>query len=163
MVDNIERTAEFSDSGIYRYTLGRRWGLPGHGAVCWIMLNPSTADADQDDPTIRRCMNFSESWGYEAMVVVNLFALRTPHPQVLKAYAGDPVGPLNDEKIWMYAKASALVVAAWGEHGTYRNRSGEVRQLLMDHDVDLYALRRSKSGQPSHPLYLPGDLTPSPL
>lgn len=158
----IERSAAMSPDGVYRYTLGRKWADPVGGAVCWIMLNPSTADAEQDDPTIRRCMNFSESWGYDSLIVVNLFAFRATKPADMKA-AADPIGPQNDDAIWLAAKSCAIAVAAWGEHGKHRNRAGAVRQLLIDHGVPLYYLDRSGSGQPKHPLYLPGDLTPKRL
>lgn len=79
----MERAAEFSGCGRYRYSLRRRWADGGPPA-CWIMLNPSTADAEKDAPTIRRCIGFSKAWGHNALVVVNLFALRSTDPTALR-------------------------------------------------------------------------------
>lgn len=157
-MDQIERAASISGDGMYRWTLERRWGEPTP-FVMWIMLNPSTADADKDDPTIRRCMSYSKAWGYGAMGVVNLFAFRATSPADMKA-AADPVGPDNNATILVNAIRASKVIAAWGSHGTFRGRSGEVRQLLMSRGVPLYCLERSKDGQPKHPLYLKGDLQP---
>lgn len=155
-----ERSAELSPDGVYRYRLDRGRRDAG-GNVCWIMLNPSTADAEQDDPTIRRCWGFTGQWGQSSLTVVNLFAYRATSPKDMKQ-AADPVGPENDRYIIEAVNSPDVVavVAAWGEHGKFRNRAGEVRQLLADHNVPLYCLERSKSGQPKHPLYLRGDLTP---
>lgn len=160
--DAIERGAEISADGQYRYLLTRRWAPKEAGTVCWLMLNPSTADASQDDNTIRRCMTFSESWGYDAMCVVNLFAFRATAPAGMKI-ALDPVGPENDAAILAATIKSAITVAAWGNHGKFRNRAGEVRQLLMYHKIPLYCLERTagRTGQPKHPLYLKGDLSPT--
>jgi hypothetical protein len=93
------------------------------------------------------------------MVVVNLFAFRSTDPSDLKL-AHDPVGPENDAHIRREAMLSDAVICAWGQHGTYRGRSGEVRQMLMSAGIKLHCLRRSKSGQPAHPLYLPAHLSP---
>src|SRR5688500_11357729 len=103
--------AVFDRSGRYRYRLWRRWG--DGGAVAFVMLNPSTADAERDDPTIRRCGGFARAWGFGSMVVVNLFALRSSDPQRLRR-ARDPVGRENDRHIIDVTGTSDAVVLAWG-------------------------------------------------
>ena len=95
-------TATFSPCRKYRYTLGRIWNEKAPTA-CWILLNPSTADERQLDPTLRRCVGFSRAWGFGSMVVVNIFAFRSPYPSNMYA-ALDPVGPKNDQHIRRMAK-----------------------------------------------------------
>jgi hypothetical protein len=119
------------------------------------MLNPSTADAVRDDPTIRRCIGFAKAWGAGGMVVVNLFAYRASSPRILFA-AEDPVGPQNDRHLLrVLSRAGQVVVAAWGSHGSYRDRDAEVLQLLMRRRIHIECLGRTADGQPRHPLYLP--------
>jgi len=146
----VLRTALFSPCGRFRYLLSRRWDT-GRGTVLWIMLNPSTADAERDDPTIRRCIGFSRLWGFGAMEAVNLFALRATDPREL-GRADDPVGPLNDRHIADAAAGAAAVIAAWGAHPLAASRTGEVRPLLPG---SVRCLGRTASGAPRHPLYTP--------
>lgn len=105
------RGALISECGLYRYRLWRRWGIGPHAT--WIMLNPSTADADLDDPTIRRCIGFARAWGFSAIEVVNLFALRATNPRELGRSA-DPIGPDNDRHLSEAGRAAELRIAAWG-------------------------------------------------
>jgi hypothetical protein len=154
------RAAVISACGLYRYTLTRRWDGLG-GLINWIMLNPSTADASLDDPTIRRCVGFSKGWGYGAMVVTNLFAYRSTDPKAMKA-AGDPVGPENDSYVMEWARASARVVLAYGAHGGHRARDREVIRALDAAGVELFALGTTAAGHPVHPLYQPGAAVPVP-
>lgn len=151
--------------GAYRYRLVRRWGKPTPYPmpyVCWVMLNPSTADAEIDDATIRRCLVFSDAWGYGALEVVNLFALRSTDPRAL-AQADDPVGPRNDAMIMAAATpAEALVVCAWGTGGGLHARDQAVLRSLRDRFVRLHYLSLTKGGHPGHPLYLPKDSRPKP-
>jgi hypothetical protein len=142
----------------YRYRLWREWD-PALPRVAFIMLNPSTADASLDDPTIRRCIGFAKSWGFGSLEVANLFALRSPSPADLRR-AADPVGPENDAALAEVSGRAQLLVAAWGVHGTFLQRDAEVRRLLAA--VPLHSLRLTKSGHPAHPLYLPATLTPTP-
>lgn len=153
--------AILSDDGLYRYWLERRWG--DGAAVTFVMLNPSTADATQDDPTIRRCIGYAKAWGYNSLVVVNLYALRSTDPKGLWT-ADDPVGPDNNNWIQLAACgayiSNAPLVAAWGANAK-PNRVADVRSLSrMDR---LSALGLTKAGQPKHPLYLKADLRPVQL
>lgn len=141
----------------YRYRLVRRWS--NAPAVNWVMLNPSTADADHDDPTIRRCVGFAHRWGYGGIVVTNLFALRTPDPAQLLA-AAEPIGPDNDAYIEGAARECRDVLCAWGQHGAHRKRALHVTQLLNRAGARLLCLKLTNSMQPGHPLYLRGDLKP---
>ncbi|MFY8150301.1 MAG: DUF1643 domain-containing protein [Prochlorococcaceae cyanobacterium] len=143
----------FSPCRTYRYALWRRWE-PG-GCVLLVGLNPSTACETHDDPTIRRCIAFARSWGYGALCVANLFALRSRHPALLRRVA-DPVGPQNDAFLQQLAQRAELVVAAWGTQGTYLHRDAAVRRML----PQLHCLRLTRAGHPSHPLYLPAHLQP---
>lgn len=119
------------------------------------MLNPSTADGQFDDPTIRRCMKFTADWGYGGMHVVNLFALRATDPGELRE-AEDPIGPENDKTILSYAHWR--IVAAWGAHGGYRDRDKAVLEMLKNSELQYFGL--TKTGQPRHPLYIPGHYMP---
>ena len=143
--------AHISKCGNYRYELTRRWDddLPMLG---WIMLNPSTADASIDDPTIRRCIGFAKSWGFGSIMVTNLFALRATNPRELLSHP-DPVGPENDN--WLELQPQ-VTVAAWGAHKMAIERVDSVRHL------NLMCLGTTKSGAPKHPLYVPSSTTLEP-
>lgn len=151
------RTARLSACGRYRYLLTREWA-PGPTAT-FVMLNPSTADAEHDDATIRRCLGFSRAWGCGGLAVVNLYALRSTDPAALWI-ADDPVGPANDRHLVDAAACTdGPLVAAWGANA----RPGRIAAVLALPGMDrLTALAVTKAGQPRHPLYLPGGLTPQP-
>jgi hypothetical protein len=151
------RGACFSACGRYRYLLTRTWD-PDLPRICWIMLNPSTADAEKLDPTNRRCLRFSQAWGYGGMAVVNLFALRATNPGLLYE-SDDPCGPDNLRYLQEAASRAGSVMVAWGAHGTYRGQSEIVRALLSAMpDVTAYHLGLTKGGQPRHPLYVPAQI-----
>ena len=152
-------SATFSPCRRYRYTLTRE-GLGGRGTVCWLMLNPSTADADVNDPTIRRCIDFTQRWGYGKLLVLNLYAYRATDPAELLRCA-DPCGPDNDRVITELAPACDLTVCAWGAHPMAPPRARAVEELLGP-DVPLWCLSWTKEGEPRHPLYLPAALDPEP-
>ena len=141
--------AEFSDCGRYRYKLWRTWD-DARPPVLFIMLNPATADAKRNDPTIRRCIGFARDWGFGGVRVGNLFAWRTPYPEVLRSVT-DPVGQDNDGALHEMAGGAALVVAAWGVHGAWRDRARAFRQTFSH---PLHALGITKAGEPAHPLRL---------
>lgn len=148
-------SATFDDSYLYRYRLTRILAKNNQGfrQVTFIMLNPSTADADQDDPTIRACSQFAQRWGYNQLNVVNLFAFRTPHPSAL-AKAEDPIGPDNDRYLLQAAASADKVILAWGNRGNFLSRNQVVLNLLAPYYHNLYCLQRNHSGQPRHPLYI---------
>jgi hypothetical protein len=120
------------------------------------MLNPSTADQQRNDPTIRRCIGFAARWGFGAVAVGNLFAFRTPSPAILRQVA-HPVGRANDRWLQRLAAESSRVIAAWGNEGVLLGRDVQVRRLL----APLHALGLTQQGQPRHPLYLRSGVSPS--
>lgn len=155
----VRSDAVLSEDGTYRYSL-RRWWAPTP-LVRFIMLNPSTADATVDDPTIRRCMGFARAWGYGGIVVHNLYALRATDPGALLAHP-DPIGPDNDEHLRRGASA-ALTVCAWGAHPMAGRRADEVIGLLLGLGDAPHHLGLTKAGAPRHPLYLPRTAVPTRL
>lgn len=158
------RGACFSEDGRYRYALWRRWKKSGPW-VTFLMLNPSLATVDHSDPTVKRCEAFSRSWNCAGIEVVNVFALVSPHPTALHGRR-NPVEHepgRNDEHINRAADRSDLIIAAWGinvAHPTFAKRMVAIQALLKNRDIR--ALRITKDGHPSHPLYLPATRTPEP-
>jgi hypothetical protein len=155
----MKRQTTFSPCRTYRYVLWRQWDVTNHAYAMFIGLNPSTADEVNDDPTIRRCAGYARRWGYGALCVANLFAYRTPHPKVMKAYP-DPVGADNDVWLVRLANGAGVVVAAWGVDGTHLRRDRVITRLLAG---KLSCLRLTKDGHPWHPLYLRKTLEPVPF
>ena len=146
--------ATFDARRRYRYRLWRQWEA-SRPRVLWIMLNPSTADEETLDPTIRRCMGFAKAWGFGGIDVVNLFAWRATEPRLLRA-ARDPVGPSNDEMIAAAVHEAAAIVAAWGNHPMALARGRAVRQLAVKLDKSVWCLGLTKAGEPRHPLFVAG-------
>jgi hypothetical protein len=144
--------ATFSPSKRFRYTLGRMWN-PEKPRCAFIMLNPSTATEYTLDPTVTRCVGYAKAWGYGALEVGNLFALRSTDPKALYK-AQDPVGPDNNVTLVEIARRADEVIAAWGAHGALASRAIEVSQLLEDAGAALQCLGQTKAGEPLHPLYL---------
>ena len=157
MTDEItEGAALFSPDGLYRYELRRIWD-PARILVLFVMLNPSTANAQHDDPTIRRCLGFAREWGYGGLLVGNLFGLRATDPRMLQESA-DPVGPDNDFHLDALMAKADLAVMAWGARGDLK-RVEVVKGLLRRHRMAACSLGTTKAGQPRHPLYVPKDVT----
>jgi hypothetical protein len=158
---DYDSVALYSDDERYRYMLIRRWHRTGIAPI-FLMLNPSTATEEINDPTVARCCGFARSWGYGGVAVLNLFAWRATDPRELVAVP-DPVGPDNDDTI---RKACGLakvpVVCAWGNHGRLLGRDLAVLAMLDELGVPTYALRVGKDGDPGHPLYLKADLQMQP-
>ena len=147
------RSAGFSRCGRYRYWLRRIWD-PALTHCVFIGLNPSTADATEDDPTLRRCISFARKWGYGSLLMVNLFSLRATDPSVLKL-AADPVGPRTDLWLRRATAETDTIVAAWGNGGLLMNRAMTVHQMLKNP----YCLGLTALGMPRHPLYCPKHVT----
>ena len=142
--------------GPYRYRLGLKWGTGR--SLLWIMLNPSTADAERDDPTMRRVIRFSRDWGFPGCEIVNLYAYRTPSPKVLAAERAhvNVVGPENDEVVCKAIAHAPSVLCAWGSIQDWmRPRAHEVVGVLRD--TPTWVLGRTKRGDPRHPLYVPAE------
>ena len=163
---NIKGTAQsgaaFSDCEKYRYLLWRREESEHdtrHRVICWLMLNPSTADENILDPTVTRCVKWSREWGYHHVEIANIFASRATDPSELH-HSSNPIGVLNDRAIANTAFLSEKIICAWGNHGALNDRSREVVQMLKPYADKLYCLKMNKSGEPSHPLYLRGDTQP---
>lgn len=191
MSDYVDTGAIISADGRYRYRLWREWRLwpdtanwywwqengkpvlDGAGApigepksCVFIMLNPSTADADADDATIRRCVAFAKRWKYDRLDVFNLFAYRATDPRALLALndSDDPVGPKNLHYLQSFLEHRATVghiICAWGNHGAHLGQDETMLGWLQG--FDRYALKLSKDGHPAHPLYLPTDSDPIPF
>jgi hypothetical protein len=157
-------------SGPYRYSLTRWWGPgedddPGYGEVSrkrilWVMLNPSTATATEDDPTIRRCISFSKAWGFPGLTICNLFAWRATNPAGLREVP-DPVGGSNDYGVSVHADYAPKIVAAWGaEAARFPEREATVKSILSHSWEKLVVLGLTSGGHPKHPLYVAGVTQP---
>lgn len=162
-------SAHISPDGLYRYALVRHWNDDNRAVLRWILLNPSTADGTEDDPTVRRCVAFSRRWGYGGMVILNLFARRATLPLTLVADDRDsrivnpidPVGPDNDRVIAYYVDHSGrTVIAGWGASFTGWRRFTEREREIRDRYPQIRHLGLTLGGHPKHPLYLPGDTDP---
>lgn len=154
-------SAILSEDGVYRYRLDR--GDPDDLHCLFVMLNPSTADSEMDDPTIRKCRGFASRWNYDAFTVVNLYAYRATKPADLwqaEKNGIDIVGPENDHTIndalFEQEHADGLVVAAWGNHAKPL-RVKEFSNKRWAHD--LQCLGKNKNGSPKHPLMVPYEIT----
>ena len=162
-MDESGNPCEFSPCRTWRYTLRHTWAGLFDGlerAIVWIGLNPSTADENQLDPTLRRIRGYSMAWGYNTFYMLNLFAYRATDPQAMRR-AADPVGPENDRWILETAAKADLVMCAWGRHGLFLDRQRHMLALL--DGFNLQCLEKTADGIPKHPLYLKGDLLPIPM
>ena len=156
----LEKDAVISECGTYRYLLRRTWDHERPRAL-FVMLNPSTADADNDDPTIRSCIRLCRSWNYGSFEVVNLFAFRSTDPDALLD-AADPVGPRNWGIIEAAANRCDMIICAWGAHkaATYVTSDDHpwshavFERLQMVLRPAIFCLGTTKSGAPKHPLYI---------
>jgi hypothetical protein len=154
--------AVISTCGTYRYLLtrpaprGLDFTLPVCATALFVMLNPSTADSDVDDPTIRRCKAFAYRWGCAGIAVVNLYGLRSPSPAALWNH-DDPVGPDNDMWLRITAREHETVVFAWGANAK-KDRVREVYEIFQGtRHRQIRCLGTTQDGSPRHPLYVKGD------
>jgi hypothetical protein len=146
----LSASADISSDRLYRYALSRHLAH-GERAVLFVGLNPSTADARTDDPTIRRCVGFARSWGFDWLLMGNVYALRSTDPKRLMLVE-DAIGPLNQEALEAMTRRAELVVAAWG-----KNRLDAVATRLAGWILSLEHTRclgENQDGSPKHPLYL---------
>ena len=153
----MKNTAKLSECRKYRYALWRTWDN-SKPYVMFVGLNPSIADEVSDDPTLTRCINFAKLWGYGGVCMANLFAFRATEPSDMKL-AQDPIGKENNQWLEKLAESAGLVVAAWGNDGSFLNRSTQVKELL----PNLHCLKMNKSGEPAHPLYQKASTQPKPI
>lgn len=157
----MDTGAVFSDCRTWRYRLWRTWDT-SKPMLVMIMLNPSTADEDDNDPTVERCQRRAVLTGHGGLWVFNIFALCATDPDVMKA-AIDPVGPDNDDRLRSAFSLASIArqagtpvptfCAGWGMHGSHRGRDRQVQALAAERGVQLVCLGVTKDGQPRHPLY----------
>ena len=148
----MERDAVISDCGRYRYLLRRAWDHDKPRAL-FVMLNPSTADAEVDDATIRSCIRLSKGWGYGSFEVVNLFGLRATDPAELEK-ADDPIGPQNANVGDAAIGRCDVVICAWGTHPMAGRRARDMVAWARGWKPAAYCLGKTKGGSPKHPLYI---------
>lgn len=164
---SITRSADVSECGRYRWSLRRSWmffdeeGRPtkGKGVCCFVMLNPSTADGTQDDPTIRRCIGFAQAWGYDTLSVRNLFAWRATDPKEL-FHAKTVTGGDRGDCELLAAMTADLVVAAWGSSVPFGRDTEAMKMFAVFPRKPIHCLELLKHGKPRHPLFARADLTP---
>ena len=155
----MRKNAVIDPTELYRYSLWREWDTNAP-RVAFVMLNPSRADATNDDPTLLRCISFAQSWGYGSLEVVNLFAYRASKPAELKKVT-DPVGSENDYYIEKAVKLANKIIVAWGNQSILRDRYKVVLNMLAGLSAfELYCLGTTKKGHPYHPLYVKGNTKP---
>lgn len=158
----MHKSAMLSDCGKYRYSLSRIWDNKGP-LLAWVCLNPSIADAERDDPTLKQMMHFSQAWGYGGLYVTNLFAYRTTYPKDLTKLSREvAVGPLNNEHIGHVLAMTQAVIGGWGASGTRWGRDKEVLSLIKASGRTLLAFETSDARFPLHPLYKKHTLTAKP-
>jgi hypothetical protein len=150
----MKKGARFSSNKVYRYSLWRTWDST-RAMVMFVGLNPSAADEVCDDPTVAKCIKYARAWGYGGMYMTNLFAFRSTDNSAIRM-AADPIGPENDRNLLDISRSAEVIVAAWGNEGSFLGRSNTVRSLF----PCLHYLNLNKSGEPSHPLYLASNLRP---
>lgn len=153
----IRKTARISSCGAYRYRLTREWG-PGP-LLPFVMLNPSVADAEVDDPTIRRCMGFARREGAGGIVVGNLFAFRATNPGDLPMWTEEAVGPDNERATYEIVREAIEghmpIICAWGAHR--RGLPNFLVQALEMRSARFVCLGKTANGSPRHPLYVKAD------
>jgi hypothetical protein len=159
-LESIEKGAIISECKRYRYQLWRIWDRT-QPKVLFIMLNPSTANAEKDDPTIKRCISFAKSWGYGGLYVGNLFAYRSTDPKGL--LVAEDIGGTDGLNHWIQmSNLSESVICAWGNSSLIQKLKPRL-ELLKTLDKPLFCIQTSKDGTPKHPLYLKMKQKPIPF
>lgn len=155
-VQGVHQSAVISGDGLYRYLLGRWWDA-AKAPMTFVMLNPSTADASINDPTIRRCMAFARREGCGGIQVINLYALRATNPAHLLDHP-DPEGPQNAQYWGVLGANPGIVVAAWGASVRPVEKKGVFSHALVNADKTGWkCLGKTADGSPRHPLYVRAD------
>lgn len=148
--EKMEKSAVFSVNRLHRYSLARTWNKSGP-KVLFICLNPSTADSQIDDPTVRKCIGFAKTWGFGGMCIGNLFSFRATDPKELK-HCKEPIGATNDYWLGRLQNSCDEWIAAWGANAA---ATDERVMHILSMFSDLRCLGFTKSGAPRHPLYMP--------
>jgi hypothetical protein len=167
MKEEMARSATLSECERYRYRLYRSWD--DGPFIAWLMFNPSTADSDVDDHTIRKCVGFARKWGYGGIVVVNLFAFRSTDPRAVASMPFDEaVGPNADQHILTSLATAGELICAWGCGAHMRNRTDRPKKLLRSirrtyPSLPISCLGLAKDGHPRHPLTLPYETLKVPM
>lgn len=150
----IHKSAQISECERYRYRLIRGWSHSGE-IVTFCMLNPSKADANDDDPTIRRCMGFAKRWGFCGIEVVNLFAYRATNPRDLPKTEAELWGPGNEG---ILRQLAGPVVVGWGSSLPKTPAAKRAAELVKERAIELgqgfFCLGKTKGGEPRHPLFV---------
>lgn len=144
----LNSSAIFSKDRIHRYVLIREWDLDKPSLMI-VSLNPSTADEKINDPTITRCIGFAKKWGFGKLFVTNLFAFRATFPKDL-FNSKNPVGEKNDCWLKKLSKEVDKIVLAYGNHGKFKDRHDKILKIIKNP----YCIKKTKTGMPTHPLYL---------
>lgn len=156
--------AGISSDGKYRWWLFRCWAasLP---LIIWIMMNPSTADHQKNDPTILKIIRYSRKWGFGAVLVLNIYAFRSSKPENLPQVLDEAVGKSNDwwiRTIFRFAvRKKVPVICAWGVK--HKERGAQVRVVADEAGLRLMCLELALNAEPKHPRFLSEDLRPRPL
>lgn len=152
--------AVFDRSRLHRFALGRRWLMFDSRKWCmWLLMNPSTADDVQLDPTLRRCAGYSRAWGYGGMLVANVCSWRCPVPEALARTEAWLLHEINQDAIRTLAEEADIIVCGWG---SCRHVKPCRLPSLSGFESKIYALQVNRDGNPTHPLYLRRDLHPAP-
>jgi hypothetical protein len=158
ITDHAASSATYSDCECYRYELTRIWD-DNAPRLAFVMLNPSKATEQHNDPTVERCERRARALGFGAFRVTNIFAWRDKDPRALRR-AADPIGPANDASLLAAADWADQIIAAWGTHGAHLGRGSQVAELLRQTAKPLHILGLTKDGHPRHPLYVAYDQHP---
>jgi len=151
-------SAILSPCGRYRYRLERTVAMEGP-VYAFIGVNPSTADATEDDATVRKWIGFVKRWGGSRFIVANAFAFRSTDVRALAALPpADAIGIENDWHIMRAAVAADVIVPCWGNTSkvppTLRTRFPFLLEMLSGADKPIKTFGLTASGDPKHPLML---------
>lgn len=144
--------AVFSKDLKYRFYLRRVFNR-NRPHITFIMLNPSTADAFKNDPTVARCQERATRLDFGSFSVTNIFAYRSTQPNALTLPNIEPIGKDNDGWIQFAAREAQKVMVGWGNHGKFNHRGDNVLGMLDDEGIPMWCLGQNKGGSPIHPLY----------